>query len=371
VNMSVDVNKAPSVPGTEETLLTLVQPLIAHWKQMFVTVMVAGGLGYAASYLVQPTFTSITTFLPPQQQQSTAASALASLGALAGLAGGGAAKSPAEQYVALMQSVTVADRMIDRFKLLDVYETKFRQDARKRLASSSEITVGKKDGLIHVSVEDHDPKRAAEMANQYVEELRYMTSKLAVSEAQQRRVFFEKQMQDAKSQLAAAQLTLQDSGFSLGALKTEPKSAAEEYARLRAELTAAEVKLQALRNSLSDTTPEVRQQNTVVGSLRAKLAEVERNEAPENKGADYVSRYREFKYQETLFELMAKQYEIARVDESREGALIQVVDAAKPAERRSKPSRAAFTAGAAALAFVIAASRLIFLSRRSPVRAAA
>lgn len=363
--MNTNTTASPYAEDDDEglDLRALMQPLLQHWKQLVTVALVAGSIGYAASYLVKPTFTSTTTFLPPQQQQSTAASALASLGALAGLAGGSAVKSPAEQYVALMQSVTVADRMIDRFKLMEVYEAKFRQDARKRLAASSQITVGKKDGLINVAVDDHDPRRAADMANQYVEELRYMTGHLAVSEAQQRRVFFEKQMQDTKSRLVAAQLALQDSGFSLGALKTEPKAAADDYARLRAELSAAEVKSQALRNSLADGAPEVRQQNAVVGALRSKLSELERNEAPENKGADYVTKYREFKYQETLFDLMAKQYEMARVDESREGALIQVVDVAKPAERKSKPSRRLFAIGAALIALIITASRLILLRR--------
>lgn len=364
--MNTNTTSAPPYSEDEDDgldLRALVQPLFQHWKQLLAVALVAGGIGYAGSYLVKPTFTSTTTFLPPQQQQSSAASALASLGALAGLAGGSAVKSPAEQYIALMQSVTVADRMIDRFKLMELYEAKYRQDARKKLAASSKITAGKKDGLISVAVEDHDPKRAADMANRYVEELRYMTGHLAVSEAQQRRVFFEKQMQDTKSRLVAAQLALQDSGFSMGALKTEPRAAADDYARLRAELSAAEVKSQALRNSLADGAPEVRQQNAVVGALRSKLSELERNEAPESKGADYVSKYREFKYQETLFDLMAKQYEMARVDESREGALIQVVDVAKPAEQKSKPSRRLFTMGAALIALIIAASRLLLLSR--------
>lgn len=364
--MNTNTTSAPLSEDEDDglDLQALVQPLVQHWKQLMAVALVAGGIGYAGSYLVKPTFTSTTTFLPPQQQQSTAASALASLGALAGLAGGSAVKSPAEQYIALMQSVTVADRMIDRFKLLELYDAKYRKDARRKLAASSQITVGKKDGLISVAVDDHDPQRAADMANQYVEELRYMTGHLAVSEAQQRRMFFEKQMQDTKSRLVAAQLALQDSGFSLGALKTEPKAAADDYARLRAELSAAEVKFQALRNSLADGAPEVRQQNAVVAALRAKLSELERNEAPENKGADYVTKYREFKYQETLFDLMAKQYEMARVDESREGALIQVVDVAKPAEQKSKPSRRLFAMGAALIALIIAASRLILLRRR-------
>lgn len=334
----------------ELNLRELLQPLLDQWKLMLAAPVLAGALGVAASYLITPVFSSTTTFLPPQQQQSSAASALASLGSLAGLAGGAAGiKSPAEQYVSLMQSATVADRLIDQFKLLAVYDVRFRQDARKALAEHAQISVGKKDGLISVSVEDTNPQQAAAMANQYVEELRRMTSVLAVSEAQQRRVFFEKQLLEAKARLTAAQTVLQDSGFNAGALKAEPKAAAESYARLRAELTAAEIRLQTLRSNLAEGAPEVRQVTATVQALRGGLAEQERSEgaAPAGNGPNYVSKYREFKYQETLFELMARQYELARVDESREGALIQVVDTASPAERKIKPKRSMFALGSA------------------------
>lgn len=327
----------------EPNLADLLQPLLQNWRLMLAAPVLAGALGLAGSYLITPTFSSTTTFLPPQQQQSSAASAMASLGSLAGLAGGVAGiKSPAEQYVSLMQSVTVAERMIDKFNLLSVYEVELRQDARKALAEHSQISVGKKDGLISVSVEDASPQQAAAMANQYVEELRRMTSVLAVSEAQQRRMFFEKQLQEAKTRLTAAQTALQDSGFNAGALKAEPKAAAEGYARLHAELTAAEIRLQTLRSGMADSAPEVRQLATTVQALRARLVEQERSVAETGTAAspNYVSTYREFKYQETLFELMAKQYELARVDESREGALIQVVDVAEPSERKVRPKRA-------------------------------
>lgn len=324
-------------------LRELLQPLLDRWKLMLAAPVLAGALGVACSYLITPVFSSTTTFLPPQQQQSSAASALASLGSLAGLAGGVAGiKSPAEQYVSLMQSVTVADRLINKFNLKTVYDEKFVQDARKALAEHSQFSVGKKDGLITVSVEDTNPQQAAAMANQYVEELRRMTQVLAVSEAQQRRVFFERQLQDAKTRLTVAQSALQDSGFNAGALKAEPKAAAESYAKVRAELATAEIRLQGMRNNLAEGTPEVRQLTTTVQALRGRLAEQERSqvEAASNPtGSNYIGKYREFKYQETLFELMARQYELARVDESREGALIQVVDAALPAEKKIKPKR--------------------------------
>ena len=166
-----------------------------------------------------------------------------------------------------------------------------------------------------------------------------MTSVLAVSEAQQRRVFFEKELKNARDQLDKAQQALQASGFDVGALRAEPKAAAESYARLKAEITAAEVRMQVLRNSLADSAPEVQRQLAQLSALRTQLARLEQT-ADSSIGPDYVSKYREFKYRETLFELFAKQYEIARVDESREGALIQVVDVATAPEYKSKPKRA-------------------------------
>lgn len=319
-------------------LFEMLAILGCRWKLLLAGPLLAGLAALGATYMISPIFTAVTTFLPPQQQQSSAASVLASLGPLAGLAGAGAVRTPADQYVALMMSATVSDRIIDQFKLVDAYDSKFRIDARRSLAGNVRIGVGKKDGLITVEVDDKVPQRAAEIANRYVDELRRMTSTLAVSEAQQRRVFFERQLTQTRDRLTTAQLALQSSGFSQGALKAEPRAAAEGYAKLRAEVTAAEVRLQAMRGSLVDDTPEVRLQQTTLSALRGQLAKLEQASDAAG-GSDYVGKYREFKYQETLFDLFARQYELARADEGREGALIQVVDLATPPERKSKPKR--------------------------------
>ena len=316
----------------------MLSALRGHLKLLAAAPLAAGLLALGITMLIAPTFTAVTTFMPPQQSQSGAASALASLGSLAGLAGG-AAGSPGERYVALMQSVTVSDRIVDQFKLMEVYDEKFRVDARKRLASNVRMALGKKDGLITLEVDDKSQQRAADIANRYVDELRRMTGTLAVTEAQQRRVFFERQLQQSRDRLVQAQQALQRSGFNAGALKAEPKAAAEAYARIRAETTAAEMRLQILRDTLADSTPEVRQQQTAVAAMRAQLARAEQA-TDTSAGPDYVGKYREFKYQETLFELYARQFELARADESREGTLIQVVDAATPPEKKSKPKRA-------------------------------
>ncbi|MFN3629608.1 MAG: Wzz/FepE/Etk N-terminal domain-containing protein [Casimicrobiaceae bacterium] len=339
--ISPDVQPVATVMQDDDgiSLLDLLAILAARWRVLVFAPIAVGALALGGTYLIAPTFTARTTFLPPQQQQSTAASALASLGALSGLAGGMAnIKSPSDQYVSLMQSVNAQDRIVDRFKLMDVYESKYRFEARKTLSQNVRISLGKKDGLITVEADDTDPQRAADLANAHVTELRRLSADLALTEAQQRRAFFEAELQKTRIKLTQAQQNLQSSGFSASALRAEPKAAAEGYAALKAEATAAEVKLQTLRRGLADNTPEVQQQITMLGALRAQLSKLESSSDTKND-ADYISRYREFKYQEALFDLFAKQYEMARLDESREGALIQVVDAATKPEWKSKPKR--------------------------------
>jgi capsule polysaccharide export protein KpsE/RkpR len=205
---------------------------------------------------------------------------------------------------------------------------------------------------------DRSPQQAAEMANQFVEELRLLTSRLALSEAQQRRVLFEGQLKQTRDQLTAAQQALQASGFSQSALRADARASAEGYARLRAEVTSAEVRLQALRRNLSDNTPEVQQALSIVGALRAQLGKLE-GSADLAGGPDYVSKFREFKYQETLFDLLARQYELARVDEAQEGMLIQVVDEARPAEHKHGPKRALIALVGAAAGLVLAVAALL------------
>lgn len=324
----------------EVRLSDLAMPLVRHWKLWLLGSLSIGFVALGVSFLMTPIYTARTSFLPPQQQQSGFASALSSLSGLAGLAGvASSIKSPADQYMALMQSVTAEDRLVDKFDLMNVYDVKYRFEARRALEQNTRIAIGKKDGLISVEVDDESPQRAAGIANAYVDELRRLTSVLAVSEAQQRRLFFDKELKDAKDQLIKAQQALQASGFNVGALRAEPRAAADGYARLRAEITTAEVRLQVLRRTLADTAPEVQKQMAQLKALRDQLTRVEQA-ADASIGPDYLTKYREFKYRETLFELFAKQYEIARIDESREGALVQVVDPATVPEYKSKPKRA-------------------------------
>ena len=348
----------------EISLLDLLQVIVDNLRLLVLGPLVCGLAALGYSFTIPPTYTAKTQFLPPQQQQSSAASMLASLGALGGLAGAATGlKSPADQYIAFMKSVSVQDALIERFKLVDKYEAKLKTDARMALTGSVRIASGK-DGLIGVEVDDKDPKFAADLANAHVDELRNLLGRLAVTEAQQRRMFFEKQLAQTKDNLAKADLALKSSGISSSVLKSSPASAIEAVARLKAGISVQEVKLGSMRNYLTESSPDFKQALSELASLKSELAKAEKDEPASQGMSDYVARYREYKYQETMFELFAKQFELAKVDESREGAVIQVLDTAQPPERKAKPKKAmiaiiaTLASGFALLLFVFIRSAL-------------
>jgi uncharacterized protein involved in exopolysaccharide biosynthesis len=292
------------------------------------------------SFMIPPTFTAKTQFLPPQQQQSSASALVQALGvgAIGGLSAGLGIKNPADQYIGFLKSQSIQDAMVDRFDLLKRYDTKFRVDARKALLENTKIT-SCKDGIIALELDDKDPKVAADMANAYLDELRRLMNRLSLTEAQLRRSFFEKKLNEAKENLSSAEESLRGTGVSSGVLKTSPGTAVEVVARLKAGVTVQEIKVASMRGYLADTSPEFVQAMKELSVLKTQLTYAEKSDTTSGDGL-YISRYREFKYQETLFELFAKQYELARVDESREGAAVQVVDDAKPPEKKSKPKKA-------------------------------
>ncbi len=336
------------------SLLDLLQTVVDNLRLLVVGPLVVGLAALGISFAVSPTFTATVKFLPPQQQQSAAASMLASLGGLAGAAG---IKNPADQYLAFMKSNSVQDELIERFKLQERYQAKFKDDTRKELTENTRASSGK-DGLITVQIDDKDPKFAAELANAHVEELQKLLARLAVTEAQQRRAFFEKQLGQVKDKMVAAELALRSTGVSGSVLKSNPSAAVAGVAGLQAQVTAQEVKVGAMRGYLAETAPDFKQAMTELANLRTQLAKQEKDQPASSGQGDYVAKYRDFKYQETLFDLFAKQFELAKVDESREGAVIQILDAAQPPEKKTKPKKAliaiiaTLAAGLALLLFV-------------------
>ena len=336
-----ELNNPTTGDEDEISLLDLLQTVVDNLRLLVLGPLLVGLAALGISFAIPPTFTASTQFLPPQQQQSAAAAMLQSLGALGGLAGAATGiKNPNDQFVSFMQSRTLQDALIERFKLQDRYEEKFLEDTRRELTKNARISSGK-DGLIRVEVDDKDPVFAAELANAYVQELTLLLGRLAVTEAQQRRMFFEKQLNSAKDKLTQAEQALRASGVNASALKANPQAAVAGLAQLQAAITAQEIKVASMRGYLTESAPDFRQALTELGALRAQLGKAETAQAPAQQGdSDYVAKYRDFKYHETLFELFSKQYELARVDESREGAVIQIVDVAQAPEKKSKPKKA-------------------------------
>lgn len=355
-----------SADDDEISLLGLLQVIADNLRLLVLGPIAAGLLALAYSFTITPTFTATTKFMPPQQQQSSAASLLAGLGALGGLAGAAGIKSPADQYVAFLNSNSVRDALVDRFKFMERLPTNSREDARNAVGGSAVIVNGK-DGLISIDISDKDPVFAAQLANAYVDELGKLLNRLAVTEAQQRRLFFEKQLTNAKNNLAKAEEALAASGVSSLVLKSTGAAVAA-VAQLKGQIAAQEIKLASMRGYLTESAPDFKQAQTELSAARNQLRRAEETEPAmgvSRSDRDYIAKLRDFKYYETLFELFTKQYEMARIDESREGAVIQVLDLAQPPEHKVKPKKA-LMAIMATLATVF--SLLLFILVRQALR---
>ncbi len=343
-NLPAADNPEPTSSTDDEIdLLDMLQVVVDNLRLLVLVPLLAGVVALAITFVVKPTFTATTKFMPPLPGQGSAQMMLQSLGALGGLAGAAAGlKNPNDQFVGFLTSESVTYALIDRFKLLDRYDAKFKADARKSLAASSQITSGK-DGLITVEVDDTDPVIAANLANAYVEELGNLLKRLAITEAQYRRVFFEKQLADTRQKLGLAEQAIRASGVNSTVLRQNPELSIRVVAELQARIAAQEIKLQSLRGFLTDTAPEYKQALIEIVALRNQLAKAEGNATPSsaNSGdANYIARYRDVKYFESLFDFFARQYEAAKTDEAREGTTIQIVDVASPPEKKSKPKKA-------------------------------
>jgi tyrosine-protein kinase Etk/Wzc len=320
--------------------------------------LAATAMGAVVAFLIPNRYTAVAKILPPQQSQSSATAALLSslannpMGALAASAGRDFGfKNPNDLYVGILKTRPIADALIRRFELQKVYRDKDMTSARKDLAARSEIVSGK-DGLISISVEDTDKTRPAALANAYVEEARNLTKGLALSEASERRIFYEEQLKEAKDELANAEVVFKQAQQKSGIIQVDAQAKAliEGIGALRAHLAAKQVELRALRSYATDQNAEVALVQQEIAGMQHELDRAERQGAgssgydfslknvPES-GLAFVRAFREVKYRETLFELLARQSEGARMDEAREAPLIQVVEPAIDSDRASFPHR--------------------------------
>jgi tyrosine-protein kinase Etk/Wzc len=348
---AIDVSPGDGEPDDGIDLWDL---LIGLGEEKGVILLVTGAfavVGLVAALLAEPIFTGRTLILPPQQSQGASAALSASLGALAGAAGlAGAVKSTDELYVALMRSDAVALKLSEKLKLKDRYQVETQDDVKKRLNGLVRIAADKKSSLISVEADDKDPKFAAELANAYVNELRLLMGRLAITEAQQKRAFFEAQMTKAKDELVNAELAVKQSQERGGlvSVDAQTQSTIGAAAQLRAQVVSKEVQIQAARPYAGPENPELRRMLSELASLKNQLEKLEggsggNRTVDTSASTDSLSNvriYRELKYQEAIFGAMVQQFQLARVEESKDAPLIQQVDVARPPERKSKPSRA-------------------------------
>jgi uncharacterized protein involved in exopolysaccharide biosynthesis len=342
---------SPSVPVPDEdeiSLLDLATALGEEKATLFAIPFITTLVAVVVSLQMTPIFTAKTVVMPPQQQQSGAAAALASLGGLAGLAGAaGGIKSPDEMYVALLGSNNLQNRLIADLKLQERYEAKTLTDARAALKAQVRFSADKKSGLLNIEADDKDPAFAAELANRHVVELRTMLGRLAVTEAQQRRVFYEQQIQQTQDKLALAEVAFraakEKSGMQVTTVLAE--SGVRASAELRGQIAAREVQLQAISRFATAQNPDTQRIASELAALRSQLNKTEQGSGESKVAAsplhqEAVKSYRDVKVQEAMLEVLIRQYELARVDEAKEGPLIQQVDVAMAPERKSKPKRA-------------------------------
>lgn len=331
------------------------------------------------SLLMTPIFRAETKILPPSPNSSSsiAMQLLNQMGGFANLASSSLGmKNQNDMYIGILRSRTVADRIVDRFGLMKLYDVKYREDARKELDESLK-TIGGKDGMIVVAVEDRDPKRAADMANAFVEEMIGVSRGLALTEAAQRRLFFEEQLKDVKMALVKAEEGIKGFQEKTGALKIDDQARAviQGIGNLRAQIAAREVQYKVAKTFATPQNPDIQRIEEELRGLKAELGKLEQKGGSSHDplmptgrmpsvGMEYFRKLRDVKYNETLYELLAKQYEMAKLDEARDAVVIQVIDKAVIPERKAKPKKAVIVGFSTVTGLLFATLLTFYLERR-------
>jgi tyrosine-protein kinase Etk/Wzc len=359
-----------SVPR-EFDILDVILILAARKWTIFLTSVAGFVIAVVLVFMVKPMYTAKTTIMPPQQEQSNTSALFGQFGALASLGGLGGSlglKNPSDLYIGILGSDSVTDAIIKRFDMIRRLHPKRYSDARIAVQKSAKF-VAEKDGMISISVTDLDPTRAAEMANAYVNELYTLNNRLAVGGASQRRLFFEQQLAQEKDKLADAEVALKKTEEATGVIAPsgQTETVIRQVAQLQAEITSREVQLDALRTSSTEQNPDVVRLNTELNGLHQQLRDLESAGTGKHvpgdiflstanvpqAGLEYIRKERDVKYHQFLFDLLARQYEAARIDEAKAAPVIQVVDPAFPPDKKSYPFRALWAIVGCALGFFL------------------
>lgn len=346
-NSASSINEASSI-----NLLDYLHVLVKG-KKIIVISTVAFALAAAAYSLSLPNvYTATTLIVAGDDDKGSIAGVMAQFGGLASLAGGTAFGAPTkvDLYITMLGTNSIKDPIIDRFKLMEIYQSKLRSGAYNALNRNVNVSSGKKDGVITISVDDKDPKRAAAIANAYVEELGNMTLRLNLAGAKDNRSFLEGRLSAAKNDLANAEDALKAFQQKNKAVSVTDQAQAsiQVVAALKSQLISAEVQLNTLRSQLTDSSSEVKNVKATISNLRSQIAGLEANHLKSSipsigsipeLGQEYVRLLRNFKVQEALVETLTKQYEMVKLTESKDVSPIQVIQKATVPEQKSKPVR--------------------------------
>ncbi len=312
-------------------------------------------------------YTSTASFIPPSNSSSSASALMSQLSVLSGGMAGGLVKSQGDLYVGILKSASVQDELIRRFDLRSVYHTEKLSALRKTLSSRSSFEIDPKSSIITVSVTDHSPARARDLANGYLDALRETNGRLALLDSSQRRLFFEQQLAREKSALADAEVELTKAQERSGLIAPAGQTMEhiQAVANVRAQITAREVELASLRESSTDQNPAVIRLQSEIQDLQAKLQQLQNgkngnpadSDLPTSKvpelQLDYIRKARDVKYHEALFDILSRQYEAAYLDESRDPQIIQVLDPASFPDTKSGPHRVLLTIVAFILGLIL------------------
>jgi tyrosine-protein kinase Etk/Wzc len=350
-------------------------------------IFIAGAcvLGIVAAFVIRPSYTSIASFLPPSSGSNSATAALVGqLSQLSGMSGGsslGGSKGSGDLYVGILKSRSVKSELVKRFSLMTLYNAKKESVAEKVLANHSSFDVDAKSSIVTISVSDKSPARAHDLASAYLDALTEKNGQLALTESSQRRVFFGQQLAREKDDLEDAEVALKDTEEKSGLIALAPQTASEIQMITQTwdRISAKEVELAGLRLSATQENPELLRLESEIQGLQEQLSKLQIGTNQRLSGAiptskvpqlslEYVRKMREVKYHETLFEMLARQYEQARIDEARNAPLVQVIDTASYPDTKSSPFRALIVLGSLVLGSLLGCAWILLRDRLHRLR---
>jgi tyrosine-protein kinase Etk/Wzc len=362
--MDIKNNQPEDFCEDEINLLELLQVIVKRKSFIFKVCAAAVVLSICYSLTLKNSYTATAKLLPPQKESGGGLSPLlGQAGGLAGLAGGVLGGS-SDLYMGILKSRSVADAVIKRLDLQTEFKAKNLDDTRNSLAGAVKVQAGK-DGIISISADSTDPKKAALLANTLVDELSRRSVELNLSKAGTERMFLEKRLEVVKQDLKNAENDMKAFQEKYKTIKADSQAtvAIEGIARLQAEIVTKEVQLATLRNSMTDENSEVKALQAGIARLKSQLGAMTGSGGAGNiipstgnvpgLGVEYVRKLRELKIQEAIYEQLTKQYEVAKINEAKDSSSLQVLDEAVEPLRKSKPKRALIVILSTVTAFFI------------------